>query len=152
MVQEKFKSSDKPEIVYRYRGFSPMIVDSLCDDTLHFADPTAFNDPLDCRSTVEPDSNRETLTQVLIELIIRGVEAETLASLQIAKLNRNKASAYAKNLGGLAARGELERVAYFAANPEYEGSVKETECGLLSNGIQRELLSSMITACVASRP
>jgi hypothetical protein len=82
----------------------------------------------------------------------KGVEVETLASSQIAKLNGNKASAHAKKLGGLAARGELERVTYFATNPGYEGSVKETECGLLSNGVQRELLSSMITACVASRP
>ena len=133
-------SSDQPKKIYRYQRFSAKAVDSLCRDVLHFAAPTAFNDPLECQPTVESDSDRETLRLVLTQLIRRRVEAESLASLKIAKLNGKRASAHAKRLGKQAAHDELANIAYHATNPEYEVSKEDAECWLLNSKIQDEFL------------
>lgn len=117
-----------------------MAVESLCHDQLHFADPAAFNDPLDCQPTVESDSDRDTLRLLLTELVRRRVEAKALASLRNAKLKGKKAAAHAKKLGEQAARIELANIAYHATNPEYEVGEEEAECRLLTTEIQRELL------------
>ena len=133
-------SSEQPRKIYRYQRFSVMTVESLCHDQLHFADPDAFNDPLECQPTVESDSDRDTLRLVLTELIRRRVESEALASLKIAKLKGKKAAAHAKKLGEQAARNELVNIAYHATNPDYEDSIEENECWLLNIKIQDELL------------
>ncbi|MCP4252083.1 MAG: DUF2971 domain-containing protein [Candidatus Scalindua sp.] len=132
-------SSNQPNKIYRYQRFSATTVESLCHDQLHFADPGAFNDPLDCQPTVESDSDRDTLRLLLTELVRRRIEAEAISSLKSAKLKGKKAAAHAKRLGEQAARSELANIAYHATNPEYEVSTKEAECLLLTNDIQREL-------------
>jgi hypothetical protein len=133
-------SSDQPIKIYRYQRFTAMTVESLCHDQLHFSDPTAFNDPLDCQPTVEPDSGRDEQRLLLTELIRRRIEAEALASKKNARLKGKKAGGHAKRLGGQAARSELANIAYHATNPEYEVSEEEAECRLLASEIQRELL------------
>lgn len=120
-------ASNQPKKIYRYQQFSAITVDLLCHDNLHFADPATFNDPLDCQPTVKSDSDRETLRLILTELIMKRVEAETLASLKIAGLNGNKASAHAKKLGERTARDELANIAYHATNPEYETSKEDAK-------------------------
>ena len=133
-------SSDQPKKIYRYQQFNARTVESLCHDHLHFADPTAFNDPLDCQPTVESDSDRNELRLLLTEIISRRIEAEAIASLENAKLKGQKAAGYAKKLGVQAAHNKLAYLAYHATNPEYEVSEEEAECWLLIAEIQRELL------------
>jgi len=133
-------NSDQPKSIFRYQRFSAMTIESLCHDRLYFADPASFDDPLDCQPTLESDSDRNTLRRILTELIRRRVEAETLASLNIAKLKGNKTESHAKKLGEQAAGNELENIAYHATNPEYEVGEEEAECLLLNYKIQRELL------------
>lgn len=131
---------DQPRKIYRYLRFSAKTVESLCHDQLHFADPTAFNDPLDCQPTVEANSDMDELRRLLAEQIKRRVEAETLASMKNARLKGNNAALHAKRLGEQAARSELANIAYHATNPDYECSEIEAERWLLTNEIQRELL------------
>ena len=133
-------SPDQPIKIYRYQRFTAMTVESLCHDQLHFADPTAFNDPLDCHPIVESDSGRDELRLLLTELIRRRIEAEAIASLKNAKLKGTKAAGHAKRLGEQAARSELANIAYHATNPESEVSEEVAECMLLTTEIQRELL------------
>ena len=85
-------SSNQPNKIYRYQRFSATTVESLCHDQLHFADPGAFNDPLDCQPTVELDSDRDTLRLLLTELVRRRIEAEAISSLKSAKLKGKKAA------------------------------------------------------------
>lgn len=117
-----------------------MTVETLCHDELYFADPAAFNDPLDSKPTVESDSDKRTLRLLVAELVKRRVVAETLAALSNARLEGEKAEVHAKRLGEEAARGELANIEYNATDPEHEGSVEEAECWLLTWEIQHELL------------
>jgi len=117
-----------------------MAIKSLCHDELYFANPAAFNDPLDCRRTVESDSDKRTLRAILTELIKRRVAAETLGALRNARLKGKKAEAHPHRSGENAARQELANIAYNATNPDFEVSEEEAECSLLTSEIQRELL------------
>ena len=117
-----------------------MAIEALCHDGLYFASPAAFNDPLDCRPTIESDSDKRTLRAILTELINRRVAAETLRALKTARLKGGKAEAHAHRSGETAARQELANIAYNATNPDFEVSETEAECWLLTSAIQRELL------------
>lgn len=133
-------SSNKSEKIYRYQRFGAATVQSLCHDQLHFADPTAFNDPLDCQPTVKSDSDRNTLRRILAGFIKKRVEAEAGVSLEAAKLKGKRSAEHAKKLGAEAARSALANIEYHATNPEHEVSEDEAECRLLSDEIQHELL------------
>ena len=131
---------NQPRKIYRYQRFSVTTVESLCYDTLHFADPADFNDPLDCQPTVDADSDIDTLRHLLSELVKRRVEAESVAALNKAHLKSKKVDAHAKLLGEQAAHNELVNIAYHATNPDYEVREEDAERCLLTYGIQCELL------------
>jgi len=131
--------TNQPKKIYRYQRFNTTAIESLSYDRLHFADPAAFNDPLDCQPRVESDSDKNTLRQLLTELVRRRVGAEASVSLKNAKLNSEKVAAHAKKLGEHAARSKLANIAYNATNPEYEATDEKAECWLLTTEIEREL-------------
>ena len=133
-------SSEQPKIIYRYQRFSDVSIDALCHDQLYFANPASFNDPLDCQPSVESDSNKTELRLILTEQIRRRVVAETLSSLKGAKVIGDNAVRHAKNIAEQVAHSVLTNVEYNATNPDYEISVEEAECGLLTYEIQSELL------------
>ena len=112
----------------------------MCHDTLHIADPAAFNDPLDCQPTIDADSDIDTLRHLLFELVKRRVEAESVAALNKVHLKSEKAAVHAKRLGDQTAHSELANIANHARNPEYEVSEEEAERCLLTSDIQRERL------------
>lgn len=124
---------------YRYRVFNTSTLDSLCRDTLHFAHPGTFNDPLDCSPTVERDSSREDLRNLLSVLIRRRIGAEVLSSLGQARVKGEGAIAHAKKSALSEARNELANIGYNATNPEYAISEANAEGWLLTSEIQREL-------------
>lgn len=125
---------------YRYRAFSTNTLDSLCHDTLYFAHPGTFNDPLDCSPTLENDSSIDELRNLLSVLIRRRVRAEVMASLAKARVKGEGAAAHADKKAIAEARDELANIAYHSTNPEYTVSELEIEGGLLVSQIQRELL------------
>jgi Protein of unknown function (DUF2971) len=132
--------SPVPKAFYRYRSFSTATLDSLCRDTLHYANPTSFNDPLDCKPTLESDSNRQVLRKLLVHLIKRRVAAETLESLKRANVQGERAASHAQRRAQTEATRELDQIAYHATNPEYTVSEEEAEVSLLTQEIYRELL------------
>ena len=133
-------SPNPPKTIYRYQRFNVTTVESLCHDTLYFANPAAFNDLLDCQPTIDADSDIDTLRHLLFELVKRRVEAESLAVLNKVHLTSKKAAAHAKRLGEQAAHTKLANIADHATNPEYEVSEEEAERWLLTSDIQHELL------------
>ena len=133
-------SAKQPKKIYRYQKFTTWAIGTLCHDQLHFAEPNSFNDPFDCQPSVESDSDRNTLRQILSKLINRRVEAETIASLKKARLEGEKASGYSKKMSKHAADAELKTTAYYATDPDYQCSVEEAECEILTRKIESELL------------
>lgn len=129
-----------PKKIYRYQSFNALSLDSLCHDQLYFSDPSNFNDPLDCKPSVECDSDKQTLQKILVTLIERRVEEEVLCSLRAAKVSGDNAENHAKKQGQQEANNEIRNIAYHATNPDYEISVIEAERRLLTYEIQSELL------------
>lgn len=124
---------------YRYRAFNTNTLDSLCHDTLYFAHPGTFNDPLDCSPTLQPDSSPEELRGLLSDLIRRRVRSEVLESLRKARVKVEGVAAHAEHRALIEARSAIENIAYHATNPDYTASGAEVEVLLLSSQVEREL-------------
>ncbi len=133
-------SSNQPRKLYRYQSFGSKTIELLCHDQLHFSDPIAFNDPLDCKPSIESDSDIDTLRLILSTLIQQRVESKTREYLKSANLKGKKVDSYSKKRGKQRTNSELENIAYHATNPEHDGSVEENESWLLTSEIQSELL------------
>lgn len=59
-----------PTRLYKYKSFSVDSLDLLVSDTLYFADPTTFNDPLDCNPSVLNNiKNVDMLNEILYKLV-----------------------------------------------------------------------------------
>ena len=65
-----------PNRLFKYVSFTPRVLQQLCMGEVHFADPSTFNDPLDCRPTVNADLEIPDLKEVLAQLIVRRVSKE----------------------------------------------------------------------------
>lgn len=130
----------QPAMFYRYRVFSTSTLDSLCHDTLHFAHPGTFNDPLDCSPNLDCDSDLENLRSLLTALVRRRVSAEVLESLKKAYLQGGKATRHADRRAQSEVARQLANIAYNATDPEYSVSKETAETWLLTQEIGRELL------------
>lgn len=128
-----------PKTFYKYRAFNTTTLDALCHDTIYFANPGSFNDPLDCVPTLECDSLIEDLRKLLAFLIGRRIKSEILSSLKQARVKAQSASEHAQRKARLQVKKELENIAYNATNPDYGVEVAEAESWLLVQEIEREL-------------
>lgn len=125
---------------FRFRAFDVRTLDSLCHDTLHFALPSGFNDPLDSRPTLTCDSSREELRLLLGHLVRTRAKAEVGESLARLRLKGERASQYAIKTAEDQASRALADIAYHATNPEYEEGPEQVEGWLLTREAERELL------------
>lgn len=128
-----------PKTFYKYRAFNTTTLESLVHDTVYFASPSSFNDPLDCVPSVECDSTNEDLRELLAFLIRRRVESEILRNLTQARIKSERASNHAQRKARLQVNQELQNIAYHATNPDYGMAVEEAESWLLVQEVQREL-------------
>jgi hypothetical protein len=130
----------QPEKVYRYHKFNDLSLSALILDQLYFSDPGKFNDPLDCKPSVVIDSNLTELRIVLKNQIQKRLMAENLSSLKKAKITGNSADEHAEKTAQKTAQNELNEIAYYATNPDYDEGIEEAETLLLRHEIQTELL------------
>ncbi|MCF6287859.1 MAG: DUF2971 domain-containing protein [Proteobacteria bacterium] len=130
----------KQNTYYRYRAFNANTLDSLCQDTLYFSNPGSFNDPLDCKPTLESDSSNEELRTLLVFFVTRRVKNEILNNLKQAKIIGESANNHAVSCAHSESTRELQNIAYHSTNPDYEVEVVEAESRLLLVAIERELL------------
>lgn len=128
-----------PNIFYRFRSFSEATLDLLCHDSLHFANPSTFNDPLDCKPSLDPDSTVEELRELLATLVKQRVQTEMIESLKRARIGGDRAQIHAHKGADNEASRILSDVAYHATNPEYDDSPENVEIKLLRNKIHDEL-------------
>lgn len=131
--------SGQKKIYYRYRRFNTNTLAELCNDALYFSHPGDFNDPMDCKPTVECDSDLEELRQLVSLLIQNRVLTEVLDSLRRAYWRGGNAMKYARRRGEEEAKRELANLAYLATDPERGESPEDAEIWLLTNEVQSEL-------------
>ena len=75
-----------PSRLYKYRHFDSLTLESIVNDTVFFADPSTFNDPLDTRPSLKLDIEESELTEILETLVEQRTTAEMRGALKEAKV------------------------------------------------------------------
>ncbi|MCL2790341.1 MAG: DUF2971 domain-containing protein [Desulfobulbus sp.] len=135
--------ADQPRTFYRYRVVNATTLRDLYYDTIHFAHPGSFNDPLDCKPTLDCDSDNEDLRKILGFLLKERIGSEIRSHLIKAGLQGYHATDHAKKRACSEVEMQLAGIAYYATNPDYDTkNVEDNESRLLVNTIEEELLRS----------
>ncbi|WP_018605560.1 DUF2971 domain-containing protein [Uliginosibacterium gangwonense] len=127
-----------PKLLYKYRGFSNLTLSLLVDDTIYFATPTTFNDPLDTRPSLEADIDNEALEKILSKLIEERTSAEMSAAAKAIRYRGPKTLDHIDRQSRKTAERLLADIRYDATNPDFE--VDEPVRFLLNRYIEDELL------------
>lgn len=115
-------ASPQPDLVYKYRAFSNLSLEMLVEDTLFFADPSTFNDPLDAKPKLEADLTAPALEAVLETLMVKRVEAELSAAAKIIHYQGPKTLNHISRRSQLAFVNRLADIRYNATDPDNEMS------------------------------
>ncbi|MFG1481139.1 DUF2971 domain-containing protein [Xanthobacter sp. V4C-4] len=132
------KANKTPARLYKYRAFSNLTLEMLVDDTLYFADPSSFNDPLDTRPTLDADVGAAELESMLLRLVQQRAEAEMSAAAKTIRYRGPKTIEHISRHSQREAAQLIERIRYYATNPEYE--IDDPEQYLLGHYVESELL------------
>lgn len=127
-----------PDRLYKYRAFSNRTLDMLVEDTLHFADPSTFNDPLDTKPTVETDLPADQLAQVLSQLVEQRVSAEMTAAAKTIKYRGPKTVDHIARQSRKRADRLIADIRYNATDPDFE--IADPEQFLFGRYVEEELL------------
>ncbi len=127
-----------PRRLYKYRNFSNRTLSMLIDDTVYFADPTTFNDPLDTKPALAADIDNAALETILARLIEDRTVAEMSAAAKTLRYRGPKTLDHIARHGRKAAQRGLADLRYNATDPEYE--IEDPERFLLGYYVQEELL------------
>jgi len=145
----------KEKIYYRYKAFNTLTIESLCNDEIYFANPSSFNDPLDCSFTIKCDSEDiNEIRQLYSFLFRRRRNSEILLSLKNAKINNEQMRESAIKEADIEVLKKLEEFAYFATDTEnyHQLTKKQAEKHILQSQIKEEIKKhySRGVACFSS--
>lgn len=129
-----------PKTLYKYRAFSLRVVDQLCNDVMHFADPITFNDPLDTQPCLERNSDNEELSELLLRLVGDRKSQELQAAAGAIRYQGPKTVAQIEKLTGRHAASILHDARYHATNPDHQGSYDENLGRELTHRLETALL------------
>lgn len=127
-----------PHRLYKYRNFSNLTLEMLISDTLYFADPSSFNDPLDTKPDLETDLGAEQLATILLRLVEQRSNDEMRAAAKTIKYRGPKTMEHIARHSRRVAEQLIERIRYDATNPDYE--LADPERYLFGQYVQAELL------------
>lgn len=127
-----------PRLLYKYRGFSHRLLDMLVADELYFSDPGDFNDPLDCRPTLDANLPNDQLEQVLSRLREQRDLAEMQAAARSLKYRGPKTIEHIARHSQKDAARLLDEIRYHATDPSYE--IADPLQSLLRQYLEDELL------------
>lgn len=127
-----------PKRLYKYRSFSALTLSMLVEDTIFFADPTTFNDPLDTKPTLDTDIQTDALEAILSQLIEDRTRAELSAAAKTIRYKGPRTLDHIARQSRKAAERLLADISYNATDPEYE--VDDPKQFLLGHYVQEELL------------
>lgn len=123
-----------PRRLYKYRSFSHYLLDMLVRDELYYSNPSEFNDPLDCRPTLDADISNDQLEQVLSNLCKRRFSDEMKAAAKSFKYPIQEASEHIARHSQQDAAQLLDGISYLA-----DDSADHLQ-SLLRQSIEDELL------------
>ena len=127
-----------PRRLFKYRTFGAQTLEMIVRDTVFFADPTTFNDPLDTKPTLDTDIANEALELCLAQLIEERTSAELSAAAQTIRYKGPRTLEHIARQSRKVAERLIADIRYNATNPDYE--VDDPEQLLLGQYVQEELL------------
>lgn len=127
-----------PTTLFKYQGFSVRLFSRICNGEAHFADPSSFNDPLDCRPTVETDLEADALKAILANLVSRRVEKEVVASLKKLRFRPETIVARQESEAQRVIQTLLQNIEYEADHPDISDANSQLKCAL-GNAIEFEI-------------
>ncbi|CQJ57517.1 Protein of uncharacterised function (DUF2971) [Yersinia intermedia] len=102
-----------PARLYKYKSFSVDSLDLLVSDRLYFADPTTFNDPLDCNPSVKNDiDDVDMLNAILYKLVKDNHQKELEEAAAKVKYRGPKTLEKIETLGKNEARKIINDIAW----------------------------------------
>ncbi|MGH6826617.1 DUF2971 domain-containing protein, partial [Methyloceanibacter sp.] len=131
----------RPSSLFKYRSFSETSLEVLCQGEIYYADPSTFNDPLDCQPVVDADVSNEQLRQIFALLATRRIDKEIDLALRKLRLKGDGARARRRSITQTDVDELLGEIRYDATNPDIADQqlyIREA----LSRGIAQELRQS----------
>ncbi|MCZ7448144.1 DUF2971 domain-containing protein [Rhizobium rhizogenes] len=132
------EAAKPPKLLYKYRAFSPRLLDMLVADELYYSDPSDFNDPLDCRPSLDADLANDRLEMVLSRLREQRALAEMQAAAKSLKYRGPKTIDHIARHSQKEAGRLLDEIRYHATDPSYD--VDDPLRWLLRQYLEEELL------------
>lgn len=129
------------KMLYKYSSLTARTLQQLCLGQIYFADPADFNDPLDCRPSVEADLSVDDLKDVLARLISRRVSKEVFDAMRKLKFKKDSISPRQELVASKAVESLLQNIEYHATNPEVMDAEEYLRLSIASE-IERELRSA----------
>ncbi|ELT47457.1 DUF2971 domain-containing protein [Brucella intermedia] len=127
-----------PKLLYKYRAFSPRLLDMLVADELYYSDPGDFNDPLDCRPSFDANLPNHELESILSRMREQRALAEMQAAAKSLKYRGPKTIEHIARHSHKEAARLLEDIRYHATDPSYE--VDDPLKSILRGYLEGELL------------
>lgn len=127
-----------PKRLYKYRSFSDLAIRALVEDTIYYADPATFNDPLDTKPVLNTDVSAEALGAILAQMIEARTLADMSAAAETIRYRGPNTLDHIARQSRKTADGLLADIRYNATNPLYE--MDDPEQFLLGQYVQEELL------------
>lgn len=133
-----------PKTLYKFRKFNDLTIKSIIEDTIFFALPETFNDPLDCQPVVEATSTDSALGTIYKKLVFQRISQ---------KITPKYAPSVPPGESFIARRGRLYDDAHRLTDSVMEDTLgsaclskssgsddgRETRTDILVKGIQDEL-------------
>ena len=126
-----------PNRIYKYRDFSNRTLEMVVNDSLYYAHPSTFNDPLECHPLLETDLNETELEKILRNLVKERVRAKMSVAAKTMKLNGPKMRDYIERHSHWEADKSVAEVEYNATNPDYDSG--DAKNHLFRHSIETEL-------------
>jgi hypothetical protein len=141
-----------PERLFKYVGFSPRALQQLCLGEVYYADPSKFNDPLDCQPIIQADLPTHELKDVLAHLIVRRVSKEVSATMTGLRFRAETIAARQELLGHKVFDTLVQNIQYQANHPDVTDAEAHTRFAL-ANAIEYELRKAYDQGvlCLSSR-
>jgi hypothetical protein len=127
-----------PKRLFKYRAFTNLTLDMIIADTLYYADPSTFNDPLDTRPSLNADIPVADLERALRQLVEQRVSAEMKSAAATIKYKGPKTQDHIGRLSRLQASRVIDEISYNATDPSYE--MTDPHQFLLGLCLEKELL------------
>ena len=128
-----------PRRLYKYCNFGSSTLEIVVSDSIHFSDPSTFNDPLDTRPSISIDLKDDELERILRTLVERRVYAEMSTAAIAIKYRGPKTINHIERHSRRQANQLIKDIEYYATDPEF-GPEKDAKSSLLSQHIEVELL------------